>query len=84
MALFGDRIVSVQAKDVWLEEPSISVILREVRPGSGHLDYAAYLHALDGLRHEVPLMMEHLPSEQEYDLAADHIRAVAQREGIEV
>lgn len=75
--LFGDRIISAHAKDILLREPAISVILEEVRPGLGGLDMASYLRALNNLPHTVPLLMEHLDSEQEYDLAAAYVRKVA-------
>ena len=84
VGLFGDRIVSAHAKDITMEMPSVSVILREVRPGLGNLDYPAYLRALEKLPQTVPLMMEHLPTEGEYDLAAKYIRGVAAQEGITV
>jgi len=80
--LFGNRIISAHAKDIKLREPAISVILEEVRPGLGGLDIAAYLKALSNLPHTVPLLMEHLENEQEYDLAAAYIRRVAGDEGI--
>ena len=80
--LFGDRIVSAHAKDVILEMPSISVLLREVPPGEGNLDYAAYLRCLNELPRDVPLMMEHMKSENEYDRAAAYIRSVAAKESI--
>ena len=67
--LFGDRIVSSHLKDILLCPPSVSVILKEVRAGLGGLDIAAYLRALNRLPHNVPLMMEHLGGEEEYDLA---------------
>jgi sugar phosphate isomerase/epimerase len=82
--LFGDRIVSAHVKDIKLREPAISVILEEVRPGLGGLDMGAYLRALNGLPHTVPLLMEHLRSEREYDLAAEYIRGVAEEEGIKL
>ena len=80
--LFGDRIASAHAKDILMEEPTISVILREVCPGRGNLDYGAYLRELHKLPQEVPLMMEHLRTEEEYDQAAAHIRSVAAQEDI--
>lgn len=82
--LFGNHIVSAHVKDIKLREPAVSVILEEVRPGLGGLDMAAYLRALSGLEHTVPLLMEHLPNEQEYDLAAEYVRSVARTEGIEM
>jgi len=82
LALFGDRIVAAHAKDIRMQEPAISVILEEVRAGTGGLDIAAFVRGLHGLPQEVPLMLEHLSSEEEYDLAAAHYREVARGEGI--
>lgn len=54
----------------------------EVRPGAGGLDYATYLKELSKLGPDIPLMMEHMPTAEEYDAAAAHIRAVAAKEGV--
>jgi len=80
--LFGDRIVAAHAKDIKLKEPAISVILEEVMPGEGGLDIAALLRGLHQLPQEVPLMLEHLAGEKEYDQAAAHYRKVGLGEGI--
>lgn len=80
--LFGPKIVSAHAKDLVIEEPSISVLLHETRPGTGNIDYAVYLGCLNSLPREIPLMMEHMQGEKEYDLAAEYIRDVAKKEGI--
>ncbi len=82
LELWGDRIVSAHAKDLEMRNPSVSVILEEVPPGDGGIDYAAYLRGLHQLPHDVPLMLEHLTGESEYDRAADYIRQLAQRESI--
>jgi sugar phosphate isomerase/epimerase len=82
--LFGERIVSAHAKDIKLREPALSVILEEVRPGLGGLDFRAYLRTLNALPQTVPLLMEHLGSEDEYDVAAGFIREVARSEGIQL
>lgn len=79
--LFGDRIVSAHAKDLAMQE-EVSVIMHEVRPGLGAIDYRAYLRALHELPQVVPLMIEHLPTQHEYDLGADYIRRVAVAERI--
>ncbi len=79
--LFGDRIVSAHAKDLAMRE-EVSVIMHEVRPGCGAIDYRTYLRVLHELPQAVPLMLEHLPTQQEYDLGADYIRKVAGAEGI--
>ena len=80
--LFGDRIVSAHAKDIKMQEPAISVILKEVLMGTGNLDITANIRELHKLPQEIPYMMEHLPNEEAYDLAAEHIRMVAAQEEI--
>jgi sugar phosphate isomerase/epimerase len=82
--LFGDRIVAAHAKDIKLKEPAISVILEEVVAGEGNLDIAAFLRELQRLPLEVPLLMEHLATEEEYDVAAAHYRKVAAQQGISI
>ena len=82
--LFGDKIVSAHVKDVKMKAPAISVILEEVPAGQGGLDLAKYLRELHKLPVEIPLMMEHLSDEAEYDMAAAHIRKVAKQEKIEI
>ncbi|HOX06555.1 MAG TPA: TIM barrel protein [Planctomycetota bacterium] len=77
----GPRIRSCHAKDIRLAE-KLTVHLDEVRPGTGGLDYRAYLSAVAALDPDTPVMLEHLPSEAEYDLAAGHLREVARAEGL--
>ncbi|MBU0606588.1 MAG: sugar phosphate isomerase/epimerase [Armatimonadetes bacterium] len=80
-ALLGPMIRSCHAKDIRLEE-QLTTHLNEVRPGLGGLDYRVYLEELSQLEPDVCLMIEHLPSEEEYLLAVDHIRAVAAEIGV--
>lgn len=77
----GDKIVSAHAKDIRHGEGYI-VELKECRPGTGQLDYRALVQCLAGLRQDVPLMIEHLETEAEYDKAAAHIRGVADELGV--
>lgn len=77
----GPQIRSCHVKDIALDK-RLTVHLDEVRPGLGGLDYAALLHAVKKLDADLPLMLEHLPDENEYDLAAAYLRGVAQHEGI--
>ena len=79
----GPYIKSCHAKDIYLRD-NLTVHLDEVRPGLGNFDYRTYLRELNQLDAEVPLMLEHLPDEEEYKLAAEYIRTVAQQEGISV
>ena len=48
----------------------------------GALDYAVYLGELAKLEPDVSLMLEHLPTEQEYIEGANYIRGVAAEQGL--
>ena len=74
-AKLGPHIKSCHAKDITLREDNYIPQLDEVRPGLGKLDYASFLQELAKLNN-VPLIMEHLKTAQEYALAAEYIRGV--------
>jgi sugar phosphate isomerase/epimerase len=82
-ATLGPSIRSCHAKDIILS-PKFMVHLDETRPGLGGLDYAVFLQELNRLDADTPLMLEHLATEEEYALATEYIRSVAQREGIAI
>ncbi len=68
----GPWIVSCHAKDLaW--EVEMNVHFREVRPGTGKLDYNTFLRRLALLPDPPPLMLEHLKGAEEYAAAAGHI-----------
>jgi len=77
----GPYIKSCHAKDVILREDIYTPHLDEVRPGLGTLSYDVFLKELSKLM-DVPLMMEHLNTTEEYQLAADYIREVGRKNGI--
>jgi sugar phosphate isomerase/epimerase len=77
----GPHIKSCHAKDIILRE-NLTVHLDEVRPGQGKLDYPTFLKELNRLDVNIPLMLEHLPNEEEYCAAASHIRGIAAKEGM--
>ncbi len=79
----GSMIKSCHAKDIILG-PEFMVHLNECRPGTGSLDYATFLREIHQLPGEVPIMLEHLPDEAEYDLATQYVRSVAEKEGIPI
>jgi len=76
----GEHIRSCHAKDILLHD-NLTVHLDEVRPGQGNLDYTTFLRCLNRLDPDIPLMLEHLPGEEEYSAGASHIRGVAAKEG---
>lgn len=77
----GPYIRSCHAKDMILREDIYTPHLDEIRPGLGNLDYSLFLKELSKLDN-VPLMMEHLQTEEEYILAAEYIRTQGKNAGI--
>ncbi|HZQ53605.1 MAG TPA: sugar phosphate isomerase/epimerase [Bryobacteraceae bacterium] len=77
----GPWITSCHAKDLqWIVE--LNVHFAEVVPGRGQIDYARYLNELSKLPVDVPLMMEHLKTPEEYLEGAHYIRKVGAAHGI--
>jgi len=77
----GPWIVSCHAKDLEWEE-YFQVCLREVIPGRGQLDYKAYLGGLSRLSADVPLMLEHLKTSEDYAEGRHYIQGVARGLGL--
>jgi sugar phosphate isomerase/epimerase len=80
-AKLGPWIKSCHAKDLkW--GPGVQVCLQEVIPGTGLIDYKAYLQDLSRLGVDAPLMLEHLHSEEEYTQGRKYIQGVARSLGL--
>ena len=79
-AKLGPYIRSCHAKDIALR-PDLTLHLDECRPGTGLLDYDTFLLEAAKLDPDTPVALEHLPL-PEYPVAADHLRAVAARNGL--
>jgi sugar phosphate isomerase/epimerase len=79
----GPYIKSCHAKDMILREDIYTPHLDEVRPGLGALRYDIFLNELSRLQ-DVPLMMEHLETQEEYKMAADYIREVGRNHGVKI
>jgi len=77
----GPHIRSCHAKDITLREDNNIPQLDECEPGLGKLNYDTFLVLLSKLK-DIPLMMEHLNTEEEYASAADYIRFVGKRNKI--
>lgn len=77
----GPWIKSIHAKDI-LIIPELTLHLEERRPGLGALDYATFLREASKLNN-VPVMLEHLNTQEDYILAAKYVREVGKKEGIE-
>jgi sugar phosphate isomerase/epimerase len=80
-AKLGPRVASVHAKDLaW--DVEMAVHFREVRIGLGSIDYGVFLAEHARNAPDVPLMLEHLPGEADYDAARDQVRDVGERIGL--
>jgi sugar phosphate isomerase/epimerase len=77
----GPYIRSCHGKDIFLMEDVYTPQLVECRPGLGQLDYHTYLTELSKLK-DIPLMLEHLPTAEEYEKAASFVRSVGSKNGI--
>lgn len=79
----GGRLRSCHAKDITLREDNYIPQLDEIIAGKGTLDYSVYLTELSKLK-DIPLMMEHLMTAEEYDQAARYIRSVGETVNVEL
>ncbi len=76
----GPFIKNCHAKDILLQT-NLTVHLDEVLLGTGGLDYKVFLTELSKLKN-VPLMLEHLKTKEEYIQAAANVRNIAKSSGI--
>jgi sugar phosphate isomerase/epimerase len=77
----GPWIKSIHAKDVACDN-RLTFHVDERRPGQGVLDYGALLRGAERLNPDMPVLLEHLPNEEEYRLAAAHVRREAAACGV--
>lgn len=75
-AAFGKRICAVHLKDTVVTPRHLTLHIDEAVPGRGIFDHASLLRECDKLD-DVPVMLEHLASQEEYEEAAAHVKRVA-------
>ncbi|MDR1826008.1 MAG: TIM barrel protein [Bifidobacteriaceae bacterium] len=73
--LLGDRIITCHLKDLRLNPEPYSVRFDEVRIGLGEVDYAALIGAIERLDPDMPGMLEHLETAEDYAAAAAIVRS---------
>lgn len=79
--LLGPWIIGGHAKDIRLRN-ELALHFDEVIPGQGNLDYRVYCRELNKLAKDVPLMLEHLQTEEEYRQAGQYILTTGMEEGV--
>ncbi|MDC7222689.1 MAG: TIM barrel protein [Spirochaetales bacterium] len=67
-------IKSCHAKDI-LIGTAFPIEIRECAPGLGSLDYQTYITEMNKINENMPLMLEHLKTDEEYRRAADYLAA---------
>ncbi len=77
----GAHIKSCHAKDIVILSGTDLPKFEEIRPGLGLLEYQVFLKEVSKLN-DIPLLMEHLSSEAEYDKAAGYIRSEGNKAGV--
>ncbi|MEM1027592.1 MAG: sugar phosphate isomerase/epimerase family protein [Planctomycetota bacterium] len=71
----GPKLVGVHLKDVRLEH-DLPAHLRECAPGEGQLDLAYLLSKLSALPQKLPVLLEHLDTQAQYDKAFAFITSI--------
>ncbi|GAB3993662.1 hypothetical protein GCM10028807_29490 [Spirosoma daeguense] len=74
----GRWIVSSHAKDVVGRD----VHFAETMPGRGGMDYVAYIRNVTSLPQNIPLLLEHLRTPEEYDEARQYVISQAEKAGV--
>lgn len=78
------HIISCHVKDIVLEQP-FTVRLRETAPGQGTLDYGHILRSVDRfLPKGMPILLEHMQTNEEYRAAYTYVAGIAEKEDIAV
>lgn len=76
----GPYIKSCHAKDVKLQD-HLTLHIDECLPGTGNLDFFAYYECLSKLDKDIPLLIEHLHTQEECDQAAEAMKRMAKEYG---
>jgi len=82
--LLGKDILSIHMKDIRLNPDHTTAVFEEVLIGTGELDYLTLMEEIAKLPEDVPCILEHLSTEEEYDMAAKNLRYYAEKAGMKV
>lgn len=74
--LFGNRIKSCHIKDVHLRE-EFTFQLKETACGEGQLDLRNYIRQAERVDPDMPVIIEHLRSDEEYMDSLDYVKRLA-------
>ena len=74
-AKLGTFIKSIHVKDIAMSQ-KMTVHLDEVMPGQGNFDHKCMIEEVRRLDENIPLLLEHLSSEEEYVQAGEYIKSL--------
>lgn len=80
----GSKCVSAHLKDIDIEPYPTNTRMNEVPIGTGYVSPEYMLECLAQIPGDLPLMLEHLNTEEEYDAVTLRVRQAARRTGIEL
>lgn len=78
----GENIVSVHVKDTWVSETELTLHIEEAIPGKGAFDFGTLFTCCDKLDRDLPMMLEHLETAEEYDEAAANVKRMVSEMGL--
>jgi sugar phosphate isomerase/epimerase len=81
--LLGENILGCHAKDPFIIPDKQTVLVQEMCPGKGVLDYETYLIRMSRLKWPRALEPEHI-TDEEYPEAKEYIAKVASRVGVKL
>jgi sugar phosphate isomerase/epimerase len=81
--LLGESILGCHAKDTFIEPDIQTLLIREVCPGRGVMDYETFLAGMSRMKWARALFPEHLPNDQ-YPEAYAYIRKIAEKTGVKI
>lgn len=74
----GPYMKSCHIKDLYMGE-TFTLYVEERRSGEGVLDYKTLITSLDKLNPDMPAFLEHIETEEEFDLAAEYVKGVMKK-----
>lgn len=77
----GSQIKSIHAKDVHFGK-GLPCCLNECIPGTGGVDFPLVLRLASRLHADIPMFVEHMQEERQYQAALQHLHQTAETEGV--
>lgn len=82
--LLDNDILSIHLKDIRLNPDVTTAFFEEVLLGTGELDYITMMQEIARQPEDLPCILEHLSTEEEYDKAAKNLRIFAEKVGVKI